>query len=175
MVKKDLFEYLIFRLEKWKKKIGENQVPVFSKLRLQKILFLVCTCMATNEEKKLLSIFDDFYALPYGPVEIEIYEAMKQNKGFRYISFKGNECVYNKLEDSMFDNLPIKERKWIDEAVDKFIAEKRNYLTIPVFDLVDITHKWSVWYVMMEYAKSMGHNMEKMETDDILKSTKYYG
>ena len=55
MVKKDLFEYLIFRLEKWKKKIGESQVPVFSKLRLQKILFLVCTCMATNEEKKLLS------------------------------------------------------------------------------------------------------------------------
>ena len=57
MVKKDLFEYLIFRLEKWKKKIGENQVPVFSKLRLQKILFLVCTCMATNEEKKTIIYF----------------------------------------------------------------------------------------------------------------------
>lgn len=175
MEKKDLFEYLIFRLEKWKEKIGEKQVPVFSKLRLQKILFLVCTCMATNEEKKLLSIFDDFYALPYGPVEMEIYEAMKRNKGFRYVSFKGSVCVYDKLEDSMFDNLPVKERKWIDEAVDKFIAEKRNYLTIPVFDLVEITHRWSVWYVMMEYAKSIGHNMEKMEIDDILKSTKYYG
>lgn len=44
MDKNLLFEYLVFRLDEWKKNIESTgkSVPAFTKLRLQKILFLVC-------------------------------------------------------------------------------------------------------------------------------------
>ena len=89
MDKNLLFEYLVFRLDEWKKNIEKRneKVPAFTKLRLQKILFLVCAWNVENTNRKLLNIFNQFYALPYGPVEIDIYEAMKNNQTFKHISF----------------------------------------------------------------------------------------
>lgn len=50
MNKNLLFEYLVFRLDEWKKKIEKRneKVPAFTKLRLQKILFLVCAWNVEN-------------------------------------------------------------------------------------------------------------------------------
>lgn len=123
MNKNLLFEYLVFRLDEWKKKIEKRneKVPAFTKLRLQKILFLVCAWNVENTNRKLLNIFDQFYALPYGPVEIDIYDAMKNNKIFQHINFNGNECIYSKIESSVFTSVSSRYRKWIDEAVDNFI------------------------------------------------------
>lgn len=176
MNKNLLFEYLVFRLDEWKKKIEKRneKVPAFTKLRLQKILFLVCAWNVENTNRKLLNIFDQFYALPYGPVEIDIYEAMKNNKIFQHINFNGNECIYSKIESSVFTSVSSRYRKWIDEAVDNFIKNDRKYLTMPVFDLVELTHKWSVWQIAMQYAKLCGHNSEKMTSLEIIESKKCY-
>ena len=55
-----LFEYLVFRLDEWKKQLNNTNKILLSKLRLQKILFLVCACDATKENFKLLNIFNNF-------------------------------------------------------------------------------------------------------------------
>lgn len=176
MDKNLLFEYLVFRLDEWKKDIEKRneKVPAFTKLRLQKILFLVCAWNVENTNRKLLNIFNQFYALPYGPVEIDIYDAMKNNKIFQHISFNGNECIYSKFEPSVFISISSRSRKWIDEAVDNFIKNDRKYLTMPVFDLVELTHKWTVWQIAMQYAKLCGHNREKMTSLEIIESKKCY-
>lgn len=176
MEKNLLFEYLVFRLDEWKKDIekGNEKVHAFTKLRLQKILFLVCAWNVDNKNPKLLDIFNQFYALPYGPVEIDIYEAMKNNQTFRHISFNGNECMYSKIESSMFTSISSLHRQWINEAVDDFIKNDRKYLTMPVFNLVDITHRWSAWQIAMQYAKLCGHSREKMTSLEIIESKKCY-
>lgn len=169
MDKNLVFEYLVFRLDEWKKKIEKRneKVPAFTKLRLQKILFLVCAWNVENTNRKLLNIFDQFYALPYGPVEIDIYDAMKSNQTFQHISFNGNECIYCKLESDMFTSISSVHREWIDEAMDDFIKNDRKYLTMPVFDLVDITHRWSAWRITMDIAIFFGKKIEKMSVKSI--------
>lgn len=169
MNKNLLFEYLVFRLDEWKKNIEKRneKVPAFTKLRLQKILFLVCAWNVENTNRKLLNIFNQFYALPYGPVEIDIYDAMKNNKIFQHISFNGNECIYCKLESAMFASISSVHRKWIDEAMDDFVKNDRKYLTMPVFDLVDITHRWSAWRITMDIATFLGKKIEKMSVKSI--------
>lgn len=168
--KKNIFEYIVYRLEEWKKEIGSDKVPVFTKLRLQKILFLVCAWNASIEKPKLLKVFNHFYALPYGPVEMDIYEAMKERNSFKYIFFEGNECRYASLDNSMFENLPKDMKCFVDEAIKNFISNKRNYLTMPVFDLVNITHKWTSWKISMEIANFLGGKREKMSISDICNS-----
>lgn len=172
MNKNLLFEYLVFRLDEWKKYLEKNgfKVPAFTKLRLQKVLFLVCAWNTSNSEKKLLNIFNNFCALPYGPVEMDIYEAMRTNNVFKYIDFHGNECVYTKLEESMFNRTDCKEFKWIDEAVNEFKKEQRSYLFMPVFDLVELTHKWSVWKISMDIATILGNKKEEMSVECICNS-----
>lgn len=170
-----LFEYIVYRLDEWKREIGSSKVPAFTKLRLQKILFLICAWNVSKSEPKLLSVFDCFYALPYGPVEMDIYEAMKDNSKFKHLRFDGNECIYKVFSDSLFIDLTDEMKNYVDEAVKRFISEKRKYLTMPVFDLVDITHKWSVWYFSTIFANSHGRNMEKMSSESIINSTQYYG
>lgn len=176
MDKNLIFEYLVFRLDEWKKYLEKNgvKVPAFTKLRLQKILFLICAWKAESTNRKLLKIFNQFYALPYGPVEMDIYDAMKSNQTFQHISFNGNECIYCKLESDMFTSISRVHREWIDEAMDDFIKNDRKYLTMPVFDLVELTHKWTVWQIAMQYAKLCGHNREKMTSLEIIESKKCY-
>ena len=99
---------------------------------------------------------------------------MKSNQTFQHISFNGNECIYCKLESDMFTSISRVHREWIDEAMDDFIKNDRKYLTMPVFDLVELTHKWSVWQIAMQYAKLCGHNREKMTSLEIIESKKCY-
>lgn len=173
MDKNLVFEYLVFRLNEWKLKLEKEKikVPVFTKLRLQKILFLICAWKAESTNRKLLKIFNQFYALPYGPVEMDIYEAMKNRISFQYINFDGNECIYNNLEESMFVDVSKECRNLIDEAVDDFSKDHRQYLTMPVFDLVDITHRWSAWKITMDIATFFGNKKEKMSVECICRSS----
>lgn len=175
MDKNLLFEYIVYRLDEWKNRIGSDKVPVFTKLRLQKILFLICAWNVSKSEPKLLSVFNRFYALPYGPVEMDIYKAMKDDSKFKHLRFDGNECVYKDFADSMFVDLADEMKNYVDDAIKHFKLEKRRYLTMPVFDLVDITHRWSAWYFSTIYANSQGRNMEKMSSESIINSTQYYG
>ena len=171
-----VFEYLVYRLDKWKKDIEKTGkiVPSFTKLRLQKILFLVCAWNTSDTDMRLLNTFNNFYALPYGPVEMDIYEAMKKSNSLQYIKFQRNECVYDKLDESMFNDIQANERRWVDEAVEKFETNQRKYLTMPVFDLVELTHKWSVWQIAMQYAKLLEHNKARITSSDIIESKKSY-
>lgn len=165
-----LFEYIVYRLEKWKQEIGSHDVPAFTKLRLQKILFLVCAWNVSADNPKLLKVFNRFYALPYGPVEMDVYESMKHQSAFKHISFEGNNCVCQALNLSMFKELPTDMKDAVDEATDRFISDGRKYLTMPVFDLVNITHKWTAWKISMEIAKFLGGKKEEMSTIDICNS-----
>lgn len=173
MDKNLVFEYFVFRLNEWKLKLEQENtnVPVLTKLRLQKILFLTCAWKADNTSRNLLKVFNHFYALPYGPIEMDIYEAMKNQVSFQHIHFDGNECIYDNLEESMFVTVSQEYRSLVDEAVNDFYQDHRPYLTMPVFDLVNLTHRWSAWKITMEIATFLGNKKEKMSMECICKSS----
>lgn len=166
MTKNDLFEYVVYKLDQWYKETHEGQTLQITKLRLQKILFLLCAVNATKDQKRLLLVFNRFAALPLGPVELDIYEAMKDNL-FSHIHFDGDDCRVGALERVSFETIDAENRQMVDEAVVALKAKGRNYLTMPIFDLVDLTHQWSVWQTAKLVAYIFGHKSETMSADDI--------
>lgn len=166
MTKNDLFEYVVYKLDQWYKETHEGQTLQITKLRLQKILFLLCAVNATKDQKRLLLVFNRFAALPLGPVELDIYEAMKDNQ-FSHIHFDGDDCRVGALERVSFKTIDAENRQMVDEAVVALKAKGRNYLTMPIFDLVDLTHQWSVWQTAKLVADIFGHKSETMSADDI--------
>ena len=167
--KKLLFEYLVYLLEQWKQEKHPLSKETFSKLKLQKILFLVSSIKATSESHPLLDVFNKFYALPYGPVEIEIYEAMN-NGSFRNISFCGNDCKHS-LNEQIFADLGVSKKRAMHEAMQAIKELGADYIIAPPFDLVDITHKWTSWQVAIQIAEMFGNKSEPMSTEDIINST----
>ena len=127
---------------------------------------------AANSEKDyhpLLDVFDRFYALPYGPVELDIYEAMNSNT-FPHIQFDGNDCRLELSIDS-FEGLEKSIMLEMRKAFSKIKNMGANYITISVFDLVGITHKWTSWQVAYQVAELFGNKREAMSTKDICNST----
>lgn len=167
--KRILFEYLVFLLDKWYKE-GNTEVPIrFTKLRLQKILFLAAATNAVDVKHPLLDVFNRFYALPYGPVELDIYESMNNNQ-FQHINFVDKTCEYQNLQETDFDELDETLKADMRKAVDDLKTYKSDYLRMPIAELVDITHKWTSWQIAMALADLFGTRREVMSTEDICNS-----
>lgn len=166
------FEYIVYQLNKKRTELKISDDSIFTKLRLQKLLFLISTINATHEYNGLLGYFKKFYALPYGPVESDIYNAMNLQQ-FKNIKFIGNKCVFDNLNDKCFETLDKSYKDLVKISIGD-LAKKRpikDYLTMPVFDLVNITHQWTVWKVAMAIAKMLDSGSEPMSLNDILDSS----
>lgn len=169
--KKLLFEYIVLCLCEWGKELGYQKIPDLSKLRLQKILFFVCAWNTTTENIGLLNVFNNFAALPYGPVELDIYESMCGISPFKHITFIGNRCMTAALSQECFRDLCQDHKYKVDVAIKQFKDNNYNYITRPVFELVDISHQWTVWQVAMSFAEMVGAKKEEMSVEDISNST----
>ena len=65
--------------EEWRDSHEELKNKPFSKLKAMKLLFLAAAPKEDGGDD-LLDIFDNFYAMPYGPVEIDIQKAMCEDR-----------------------------------------------------------------------------------------------
>lgn len=78
------FEYLFVQYVKWfieEYFKSKNELPTiteiennFSKLKLMKLLFFTCSVEANENNNGLLYIFDEWFAMPYGHVEKDVYD-----------------------------------------------------------------------------------------------------
>lgn len=167
--KKRIFEYMVFQLALIGRE-NRSQNLDLSKLRLQKILFLLAAKKATGEDPALLTVFDKFYALPYGPVELDIYDSMNAN-GFDCIRFEGNNCCnFEDLAPDDFSSLSQEDKQSVDDLIFDLKDRIVDYLTMPVFELVEITHRWTVWQVAISLANMFGGRSAPMSTQEICKS-----
>ncbi len=160
MTKEDkvyLFEYMIKSVvEKYKtlNDVKESDVfSAFSKLKLIKLNFFISAVNANEEDNGLLDIFNNFYAMPYGHVESDVYEGI-QNEGLNYYSFSNNQLIA--LHQFPIDTRFLEEKKRIDGALDSLILKSRDILNASAYQLVELSHRWHSWRIMFEKAKLSG-------------------
>lgn len=87
----EAFEYFCLKIYEAYGNKSDNDL---SPLKLQKLLFLTCAASIDKKEttEGLLSIFDNWYAMPYGHIEKDIYDYVRKNEGefsrFKLSKFK---------------------------------------------------------------------------------------
>lgn len=167
--KLQLFEYFVVQLDNWRKAVSTKPDQAFSKLQLQKLLFLIAAQDATPENHPMLDIFDRFYALKYGPVEMDIYEAMTQDS-FQALNFRERICEIDYEKTSFFDDILGEQKALVDNAINELKKKNSNYILKDPFELVEITHGWTVWQIAMMMADMSKSKMERMSTADICNS-----
>src|SRR5574344_684726 len=171
------FEYITYKLVEWYKSFYPTITHpefTFGKLKVMKLLFFVSAVDATTNNHFLLDILNKFYAMPYGPVESDIYKAIL-NKDTQYFEIKdGYTMIKNQNISNISTSLSEPLRANIDDAIEKLKQKNNNLVKLPAYVLVDITHKWDVWEDAMDIAEILNKRSEIMQTEDIIRSSKYY-
>lgn len=169
----EAFDYMLQLFEEWRDSHEELKNEPFPKLKAMKLLFLAA---APKEQggSDLLDIFDNFYAMPYGPVEIDIQKAMCEDKlpsfSVKYRSIEPREGAepYNakRYNDKFYHR--------VRNAVNDLRKENEKLVLLNAFELVEITHRWSSWNRAMNFAEFMKQLSAKMPTDSIRDSSKIF-
>ena len=167
------FEYLIDQLVKWHNEIcGTSGIPSdFTILKLIKLNFFTTAVTSSPSEKGLLTVFDNYYALPLGHVESDIYSNRTELR--RYI-FNGSKL---EIRDNPLDVVGVLDeelRSQIDNAIKLLRHQNDRLISYPPMALVEISHKWNSWKSIYNFAKRMGKRAEKIPTVLIQNDLKYY-
>lgn len=163
--KKMCFEYII---DKFSQHTG-GDITSFSKLKILKLLFFVSAVSYKDDTKhSLLDIFDEFVAMPYGPVESCIYNHLHELSKYKITS---KECsIKNTCETS----ITTEDISLIDDAVESLLAKNSQILGYTAFQLVDLSHKWSCWKICFDLARKHNRSSLPMPVQMIKNSVRYY-
>lgn len=165
-----LFEYIHSRLIEW----YDNSKNDLSILKTLKLLYFVTNI---NPEDKLLDIFDNYHAMPYGPVEQDVYNSMLNKSEFR-LNFYSFDRYTSSLKKTLdFTNLDIEYKNKADRSVEILKQLNSNLINYTASELVELSHLRSSWIYFFKKAKSsnkLSHPMQKEFIEQEEKIIRFY-
>lgn len=168
-------EYILDHLIEWfKEEFGENASYKisFTKLKVLKLLFFVSSVNANEEEHGLLDVFDNYVAMPFGPVESDIYNYINDGDIGKY-QISDRQFLVN-ADYRNGETLSEELQTAIDESINALKEINPKLICYTPFELVDLSHKWSCWQVAMNFANMLGKKSVSIPTETIIRSDKYY-
>lgn len=149
-VKIKSFELITEKLLEWYGSMNKGAMNDFSKLKLFKLLFFVSTVDASVENDGLLGLFDNFCAMPYGPVESDIYNNFEKCK--KVIITKECTSINLNLGDEYYSE--IEEYKGlIEKSIQSLKKSNLEIINYSAYDLVELSHQWISWKMIFSLAK----------------------
>ncbi|GMU96504.1 type II toxin-antitoxin system antitoxin SocA domain-containing protein [Ignavibacterium album] len=168
------FEYLVIKLSEWYKELNNNisfENNDLNKLKVLKLHFFVSAVNANENKEGLLNIFDNFYAMPYGHVESDVYSQISQLESMK-IDRKGlafTKCLDNNYFDDIKKIIPE-----IDQSIINLRTINNDLINYKALDLVNLSHRWYSWRLVFNYAKQNGSFSAPIPTELIRREPKIF-
>lgn len=143
-----------------------------NKLKLLKLLFFV-SVLKVDERYLLDDIFDNFYAMPYGPVESDVYNNISTLTN--YIVGNENICLKENADFSYPNKTNDQLYSRIDNCINALYDKNPSLFSMPTFDLVELTHKADSWRIVFAEAQRRGKYSLRMPKEIIKETTVYFG
>lgn len=169
------FECILYQLINWYKELRPTDTSLlsFTRLKVLKLLFFVSAIQKNEENRDLLDIFNNFYAMQHGPVESDIYKAMIDDKLPHY-SFKSRSIyVVNDIQPQDFQELGEIHNR-ITTSINLLRETNENIVTYTASQLVDLSHKWESWQLAIHMANAFEKGSEPMDCKLIRSNCQYY-
>lgn len=176
------FEYMMWRLmEYYKINIGPDAEHAFDRLKAMKLLFFVSAFNTSKDNPGLLSTFNNFYAMPFGHVESDVYYAIKNNTypdsgtGLLYnIDKTSRKNNSNTSELEYFKSVGEDVKKIINSNIENLFKDSKHLLNCDSFKLVELSHEWYSWKSTYEIARYLNKNSLPIDQIIIQKEVKFY-
>lgn len=168
----EAFDYMIYRLVQKQEELTGKPNDICRAKALKLSFYLTARSIELNKENNLLDLFDDYWAMPLGHVEMDIYQYLKAKK-FRNV-FIDNEHSIVENENFQLDE-DIK--KLIDETIDDFTTNEKtkHLISYDGYKLCEVNRKlWFSFKVSYQRAREKGLHWEKIDNELIRLETKIY-
>ena len=156
------FEYTLKKLLEWNSSFtGSEEINDFSILKCLKLLFFVSAAKAAeNISSPLLEeVFDNYYAMPYGHVESNIYDVLKKQGGsLTYYCIDNYRTRRMEGKDNFedFRQLDFNITQDILDSIEIIKYKNPNLVQLSAFELVELSHAWYSWQKYYNLAKANG-------------------
>lgn len=173
---KDLyFQYVLHKLLNWYPNELENDLSVLKALKL--LFFVTAAKSSEDEPNSLVDIFNNYYAMPLGHVESDIYTSIKGNSGrFEYYIIGGNKTE-KVVGNSILDNLTGLNETYlrqIDSAVEYLRDNYSDLINLSPSDLVELSHLWYSWKKNYYTGLKLGRKSTEIPISDIKSEEKIF-
>lgn len=165
------FEYWLTQMLMW----GNEMTPSvslgsFTRLKALKLLFFTAA-VKDEDGSDLLDIFDNFYALPNGPVESDVYNCITADR-LTYYSFMNFSFA---TKQPFVDNgLSSSLRQRIDKAIASLRKKNEKIVAYNAERLVMLSHMWLSWQSAIQIAQALGKGSYKMDVRLIKGGTQFF-
>lgn len=172
-LKADCFEFLMDELVKWVGEKGGNPKKDLNLLKIIKLNFFIAAASSSETSEGLLTVFDEFYALPYGHVESDVYNIIKGQSIARLSKYT---IVSNGIDWSEDVNMSIEGNysNAIKSSISKIRDVDPDFVLRPAGYLVDLSHMWRSWKLMYSTAKSLNKHSIKIPNNLIQTESKIF-
>ena len=165
------FEYFLAQILEW----GKTMVPVvplssFTRLKALKLLFFTAA-VRNDEGVDLLDVFDNFHALPNGPVESDVYNYITADK-LTFYTFRNFSLGLKQPYSDV--NIPVELKNRLDVAVDSVKKKNVRMVYYTAGELVDLSHLWMSWQSSIRIANALGKGSYKMDVNKIRSNTQIF-
>jgi uncharacterized phage-associated protein len=168
----EIFKNVVFQLRDWYiEKTGVtinefNDVNDFNILKLIKLHFFV---IAINSDKDdLLLELNEFWAMPYGPVETNVYSKIRRDKNFNEFILSNDKIIFVGSKPSIDQNIEFK----ISSSIKILMELEPRLVFADAGTLVDLSHKWSCWRNNYMLARAKNSYSSIIPKGDIIKDMK---
>lgn len=162
--------YIVKQLYDWCLELDmskEQAIEKLDKITVLKMIFFIAGVSSNKYDRNqgLLKVFDKFLAMPYGPVEVDVFNSFAEIS--KYI-----ENIPNSNDDAKSTAEVVEYKPTIDNAINRIKQLNYELVSLDSFTLVWISHKWDCW--KNTYGKNNRKN-NLISIDDIMNSGKYLG
>lgn len=173
MDKKEATKYILLQLCNWyydinssKEESGANDLSILKSLKL---IFFLSTIEI--DKKSLITYgIDDYYALPYGHVELEIYNSFRNELNYL---IDNNQSNFNEIKKEII-NLSSDNREFINNIFYQLKKKNSNLIKYSASELVELSHKHFSWIKFFNEAKIQGRLKQKINIEVIKAEEKFY-
>lgn len=170
----DIFKNIVYYLREWymeKLAINKEEFNECNDLNILKIIKLHFFVVAINsKENPLLLDKNNFYAMPYGPVETNVYNTYKQNPNFTHFNLSNENVVFNNNQ-----TFEVQENDYSNAIIQSILKLKELEPELILADagsLVELTHTWNSWKKYYGIAKSVGKYSYPIPPEEIKNDVK---
>lgn len=166
-------KYILYHFSLWyEESVGDMHSNDLSILKTLKLIFLLSTINTDKENENLLDFGFKFAAMPYGPVEKEIYDMYKKNVFSNLVGKDG--LNFSEIKNENFETLPKDLKNVIDSNISTLKSHNYYLISKTASYLVDLTHLYSSWE--NNYKKALKQDMFSIDipNEEIKKDTVYY-
>jgi uncharacterized phage-associated protein len=175
MTKEDKIPYVDFTIRsllKWHNDFCKKDSNDLSTLKVLKLIFFV-TAVDTHSDSQdslLDTVFDNFYAMPYGHVESDVYSIIKESMIEGVSTNNKNTTIFSNMTCTLDKTISNK----IENSINKLKELNPHLIELTSFDLVELSHSWYSWQYFYSLAQKQGLNSLEIENSVIKEEDKIF-